>query len=64
MPNVSPKKNDRNFNMRVDQAFDDAVDELRLLMRPIPSKSDAVRAAVFSELSRLRKSAVKGHRHD
>ncbi len=45
--------------MRVDKEFDEALDELRLRMKPIPSKSNAVRAAVFSELARLRQEAKR-----
>lgn len=45
--------------MRADDDFFDAVEEMRTLMHPIPSKADAVRAAVFNELARLRASKGK-----
>lgn len=59
MANVSPKTQDKSFTMRADAEFFDAVDELRSLMKPVPSKSDAVRIAVFNELERWRKGEKK-----
>ncbi len=55
MPNVSPKVQDRSFTLRVDDAFIDEIDQLRALIRPVPSKSDAVRIAVKAELERRKK---------
>ena len=54
MPNVSPLKYSTAFTMRVDQEFLDAVDELRRLQSPIPTKADAIRAAVMEALKRAK----------
>lgn len=54
MANTAPKVHDRNFAMRVDETFFDEIDEIRSMMQPIPSKSEAVRIAVRNELLRLR----------
>jgi hypothetical protein len=40
--------------MRVDQGFPDAVEELRRLQTPIPTKADAIRAAVMKALNRVK----------
>ena len=50
MSNVKPVKFTAAFTMRTDQEFLDAVEELRRLQTPIPSKSDAIRAAVIEAL--------------
>lgn len=55
MPNVSPKVQDRSFTLRADDAFFDALDELRSMLKPVPSKSDAVRMAVMEALERRKK---------
>jgi len=54
MPNVSPVKYTTAFTMRVDQEFLDAVEELRRLQTPIPTKADAIRAAVMEALKRAK----------
>jgi hypothetical protein len=54
MPNMSPVKYATAFTMRVDQEFIDAVEELRRLQSPIPTKADAIRAAVMEALKRAR----------
>jgi hypothetical protein len=58
MPNVSPIKYSTIFTIRVDQEFLDAVEELRELQRPIPTKSNVVREAVMEALKRA-KARVK-----
>lgn len=45
--------------MRADDAFFDALDELRRLMDPVPTKSDAIRAAVMSELERRKRRVAR-----
>jgi hypothetical protein len=50
MSNVKPIKFTAAFTMRTDREFLDAVEELRRLQTPIPSKSDAIRAAVMEAL--------------
>ena len=47
------------FAMRVDQEFLDAVEELRGLQRPIPTKSDVIRETVVEALRRAK--AKRGH---
>ena len=42
------------FTMRVDQEFLDAVEELRRLQTPIPTKADAIREAVMETLKRAK----------
>jgi Arc/MetJ-type ribon-helix-helix transcriptional regulator len=59
MPNVTPLKYSISFAMRVDQEFLDAVEELRGLQRPIPTKSDVIREAVMEALKRAK---AKGKR--
>lgn len=59
MANSGPLKYDISQTYRVDQAFVDAVEELRTLIRPIPTKSDVVRNAVFQMLERERKRAKR-----
>lgn len=59
MPNVNPKIQRHAFTMRVDDDFMDEIDRLRLLMRPVPTKSDAVRSAVKAELARREKARAK-----
>ena len=54
MANVNPVKYTTAFTMRVDQEFLDAVEELRRLQSPIPTKADAIRAAVMEALKRAR----------
>jgi hypothetical protein len=54
MPNVNPVKYTTAFTMRVDQEFLDAVEELRGLQRPIPTKADAIREAVMEALKRAK----------
>lgn len=59
MANVTPKTHDRSFTLRVDDAFLDEIDQLRALIKPVPSKSDAVRLAVKEALEHRRKSRAK-----
>jgi hypothetical protein len=59
MPNVNPLKYSISFAMRVDQEFLDAVEELRRLQTPIPTKSDVIREAVMDALKRAK---AKGKR--
>ena len=59
MANTAPKVHDKSFTFRTDDAFLDALDELRALMKPVPSKSDALRMAVFNELRRARETVAK-----
>lgn len=41
--------------MRVDDLFMDEVEQLRGLMRPIPTRADAIRTAVSAELERRKR---------
>jgi len=59
MPNVSPVRYTTVFTMRVDRGFLDAVDVLRRLQTPIPSKSNVIREAVMEALKRAK---VRGKR--
>ena len=53
MANTSPKLQDRSFTLRVDEQFMREIDELRSMLSPIPSKSDAVRFAVRQAVRQL-----------
>jgi hypothetical protein len=55
MPNVKPIKYATAMTIRIDGEFIEALDELRALLRPVPSKSDAIRRAVFEMLKRERR---------
>jgi hypothetical protein len=44
--------------MRVDQEFMDAVDELRAMQKPIPTKAEVIRMAVIEVLT-TRKAKAK-----
>lgn len=59
MANTNPKVHDKSFTFRTDAEFLDALDELRSLLKPVPSKSDALRQAVFHELRRVRETVAK-----
>jgi hypothetical protein len=54
MSNAKPIKFTAAFTMRTDQEFLDAVEELRRLQTPIPSKSDVIRAAVIAALKQAK----------
>ena len=54
MANVNPTKYTTAFTMRVDQEFLDAVEELRRSQSPIPTKADAIRAAVMAALKQAK----------
>lgn len=54
MANTRPNQHSEHIHLRADAELIEAVEELRALQRPVPSKSDAVRAAIFNELERLR----------
>lgn len=60
MPNVNPVKYTTAFTMRVDEDFLDAVEQLRKMESPIPSKSDAIRAAVMETLAARKARKRKG----
>lgn len=49
---------DRFFQMRVDEKFVAAIDELRVLERPIPSRAELLRRLVFEKVA-----AAKNLRH-
>ena len=59
MPNVNPIKYSTAMTIRVDDEFKEAVDDLRTLIRPVPSKSEAVRRAVLEMRDRLSRSERK-----
>lgn len=42
------------INIRVDQDLLDAIDDIRRMKRPVPSKTDVIRAAVLEYRDRLR----------
>jgi hypothetical protein len=52
-----PRQIDDRLPMRADQEFLDAVEELRQLQTPIPTKADVIREAVMEALKRAK---VKG----
>jgi hypothetical protein len=49
-----PRKYCISFAMHVDQEYLEAVEELRGLQRPIPTKSDVIRNAVMEVLRRVK----------
>lgn len=59
MSNEVPLKYGISVTYRVDDEFIQAVEELRLLARPIPTKSDIVRKAVWAMRDRERKAKRK-----
>lgn len=59
MANKNPLKYGIAKTYRVDEEFVEAVDELRTLIRPVPTASDVVRRAVLEMLERERKRARK-----
>jgi hypothetical protein len=59
MANVNPVKYTTAFTMRVDKEFLDALEELRRLQTPIPSKADVLRELVMEALKRTK---AKGKR--
>ena len=59
MPNVSPKRFVETWQMRVDKEFLDAVEELRRLRTPIPTKAELVRELVIDPWKRAK---AKGKR--
>lgn len=56
MPNVKPVTLPKSMTIRVDDEFVSALDELRSLLRPVPTKSDAIRIAVLDRLAAERKA--------
>jgi hypothetical protein len=54
MANENPVKYTAAFTMRTDQAFLDALEELRRLQTPIPSKADVLRELVMEALKRAK----------
>ena len=59
MANTNPKKLTGGYFLRTDDEFDRAVEELRRLQTPIPTKADAIRAAVVDALQRAKTKAKK-----
>lgn len=59
MANTAPLRHDLPFNMRVDREFVAAVRELQRLDDDVPTRSEAVRRAVFRELERKRREKRK-----
>lgn len=60
MANTNPKTLTGAMTLRTDPAFVEAIEELRRLAPgPIPTKSDAIREAVFEVLER-RRAATRG----
>lgn len=57
MANVNPITKPKAFTLRVDQEFIDLIERARELMRPVPTKSDAIRAALANEVARLEKQS-------
>jgi hypothetical protein len=58
MANVSPKQFNTAFTMRVDAEFMAALEELRALIRPVPSKAEIIRDLVTAELSRRKRKVA------
>ncbi len=56
MANTSPVKYNSVMTIRTDPEFAEAVDDIRALMKPVPSKSEAVRIAVLRLREHLTKS--------
>lgn len=52
-------KYDKPVALRVDQAFLDAVEEIRGRQRPIPSKAEVIREAVMATLHRAREEVTQ-----
>ena len=57
MPNVSPQRYTIALNMRIDQEFMDALDELRAMQKPIPTKAEVIRMAVLEVLATRKANA-------
>ncbi len=57
MANVAPQRYTRPLNIRVDDEFVAAVQELRRLDEDVPSQSEAIRRAVFESLDRKKRGA-------
>lgn len=60
MANTAPARHVVPFNMRVDPEFVAAVKELQRLDEDVPTRSEAIRRAVFRELERKRREKRKG----
>jgi hypothetical protein len=54
----SEKTQDRSFTMRVDQEWEDAVDDLRILERPVLSRAAYVRKMILDARAALPESAL------
>ena len=61
MANTFPRRFTGTLQLRVDDEFKAAVEELRRLSSPIPIASEVIRCAVMQELARA-KGAKKGGR--
>jgi hypothetical protein len=55
MINTAPKKYERAFTMRVDEAFTEALDEARGAELPVLNRADYIRKLVFEAVTRKRR---------
>jgi hypothetical protein len=58
MANTKPKTQDRNFTMRVDDKFNEQLDDIRAETRPLLSRTEIVRQLVADKWREI----VKGKR--
>lgn len=54
----------KQINIRVDQEFLDAVDDIRAMTRPVPNLSEAIRDAVIETRNRLKRKIEKQEGHE
>jgi hypothetical protein len=59
MANTFPKRFTNKLQLRVDDEFKAAVEELRRLSSPIPTASEVIRCAVMQELARAKSAGAK-----
>lgn len=59
MANSNPVKYDKPLTIRVDQEFLDAADELRAAERPVISRSEMIRKALFEARARQKKARAR-----
>ena len=62
MPNVSPLRYPSAMTIRVDAEFREAVEEIRSAMRPVPTKSEAIRLAVLKMREQQKKQGKRNGR--
>lgn len=54
---MKPKRNQINF--ACDDELRDAIDDIRALIRPVPSLSETIRQSIFERRDRLKSSTAR-----